>query len=81
MAKTFLQAADEILRSAEGPLTAREITERALAQGLLTTHGRTPDQTMLSKLYKAAQSGKVQRVYEAGLTRARRGTVRWLPAD
>jgi hypothetical protein len=81
MAKTFLQAADEILRAAEGPLTAREITERALARGVVTTHGITPDRTMLSKLYKAAASGRVQRVHEPGLKRARRGTVRWLPAD
>jgi predicted NUDIX family phosphoesterase len=46
----FLQAAHEVLRITKQPLTALEIVEAAKARGLLRTLGKTPGQTMKSKL-------------------------------
>lgn len=43
---TFLQAAIEVLRQTERPLSIAEITRLALEQGLIETMGRTPRQTM-----------------------------------
>ena len=43
---TFLDAAAEILKRAEEPLHYRELTRRALAQGLVQTEGRTPEATL-----------------------------------
>ena len=46
----FLKAAYEVLHITKKPLTAPEIVEGARARGLLKTSGRTPEQTMKSKL-------------------------------
>jgi predicted NUDIX family phosphoesterase len=46
----FLKAAYEVLGTANEPLSASEITERAIAKGLLKSIGKTPAQTMKSKL-------------------------------
>jgi len=46
----FLQAAYVVLRDAAEPLSAADITDRALARGLLVSSGQTPAQTMKSKL-------------------------------
>lgn len=46
----FLEAAYEVLREARSPLSAKDITSRALDQGLLQSQGKTPSQTMKSKL-------------------------------
>ena len=48
---TFLEAALEILKQAGQPLHYTEITERALAAGLVDTRGQTPEATMGSRLY------------------------------
>ena len=47
----FLNAAYEVLRKAEHPLNYIEITNRALAEGLISTRGQTPEATMGSRLY------------------------------
>lgn len=47
----FLDAAYEILKQAGEPLHFVEITNRALAAGLLDTKGKTPDASMGSRLY------------------------------
>lgn len=47
---TFHKAAHEILTRAGQPLHYREITERALAQGLMETSGKTPAATMSARL-------------------------------
>ncbi len=49
----FLDAAFQILREAAVPLTAAEITGRALERGLIPSTGQTPSQTMKSKLSTA----------------------------
>ncbi len=57
---TFLEAAYEILKQVGQPLHYREITERALALGFITTTGKTPEATMnaqLSTSIKRAQEG------------------------
>jgi len=46
----FTKAAYEVLKREKRPLTAREIAEIAVKDGLLRTSGRTPWQTMKSKL-------------------------------
>ncbi len=47
----FLDAAFQVLTSAETPLHYAEIAKRALADDILTTSGLTPDATMASRLY------------------------------
>jgi hypothetical protein len=74
---TFLEAAEAVLRSARRPLTTREIVELALEKGLLNPRGKTPEATMSAALYGAPPGGAIQRDYEPGLARARRGSVRW----
>jgi predicted NUDIX family phosphoesterase len=46
----FLKAAYQILKTNGTPLTAKEITSAAIEDNLLESHGRTPSQTMKSKL-------------------------------
>lgn len=46
----FLSAAYKVLQGEKRPLTAREITAVAISRGLLKTQGKTPWQTMKSKL-------------------------------
>lgn len=48
---TYLQAAIEVLRGAERPLSASEIAERATARGLIHPGGSTPAATMGARLY------------------------------
>jgi len=49
----FEEAAARVLRRARGPLTVREITERAISTGLITPSGRTPDKSMYSIIRRA----------------------------
>lgn len=46
----FLQSAYQVLRKQGQPLTAQEITDAAIGDGLLSTEGKTPAQTMKAKL-------------------------------
>ena len=48
--KTYLDAAEVVLSEVEEPLSPREITVRAVEAGVLVTNGKTPWQTMKSKL-------------------------------
>ncbi len=48
---TYLDAAYTILKRANKPLHYREITRRALAEGLIQPRGLTPEATMGSRLY------------------------------
>lgn len=47
---SYLVAAKTVLGEFDTPLSAQEITERALVLGLIQTNGRTPSHTMKSKL-------------------------------
>lgn len=48
---TYLDAAYHILHQAGQPLRYEEITDRALAQQLISPQGLTPEATMASRLY------------------------------
>lgn len=48
---SFKEAAIKILEQAEEPLSAREITDIALGDGLIETSGATPEATMAAQLY------------------------------
>src|SRR5437879_130063 len=49
-------AALQVLRSAGHPLTAREITDRAVEGALIRPRGKTPHATMGAKLYVWARN-------------------------
>jgi hypothetical protein len=48
---TYYQAAIEVLRTAQRPLSAREIADQALERGLIRTHGKTPEASIRAALY------------------------------
>src|SRR5215475_11675350 len=63
---TFYEAALRVLEAAGQPLTSVEITERSIAQGLLSHVGKTPEQTMLSRLAAMARRARDRRVTVTG---------------
>ncbi len=52
---TFTEAAIEILRRAGNPLSVKQITEQAIAAGLLSHVGQTPEATMGARLLAMAK--------------------------
>lgn len=79
---TYFEAALQILRSAQKPLTTREITERALERGLIVSHGKTPIATMGAVLYgRLGTDNQLVKTEDRGPARAKRGTVRWTIRD
>ncbi|MGQ0508645.1 MAG: HTH domain-containing protein [Myxococcaceae bacterium] len=59
---TFYEAALRILESAGRPLHFQEITEKSIAENLLSHVGKTPEQTMLSRLAAMARRTRDRRV-------------------
>ncbi|MBL7197650.1 MAG: winged helix-turn-helix domain-containing protein [Candidatus Omnitrophica bacterium] len=51
MKNSFVQVAIEILKGSKRPLMPKEITDIALKNNLLKTHGKTPDATMGARIY------------------------------
>jgi hypothetical protein len=77
---TYLDAALAVLKTAQRPLTAREIAAEAIRRGLLKPAGKTPEATMSAALYtrsEPATGQRLKRIFEPGPNRARRGSVRW----
>jgi HB1, ASXL, restriction endonuclease HTH domain len=75
---TYYEAAIEILRSAQHPLTSREITDRALEKRLITPHGKNPYSAMSARLHlKALNDQELVKIETPGNRRAKRGSVRW----
>jgi hypothetical protein len=75
---TYFEAALQVLKSSQEPLTTREITERALERGLVVSPGKTPHRTMAAALYGRLSAGtQLVKIQTPGRTRAKRGTVRW----
>jgi hypothetical protein len=77
---TYFEAAVAVLRVSKRPMSAREIIDEAIAQGLLDPSGKTPVATLSARLYchvRDAPEPVIERHAEAGPTRARRGSVRW----
>ena len=74
---TYLDAAYQILQHAGQPLRYEEITERALAQQLISPQGLTPEATMASRLYTdTLQEGSRFTRVSKGVF----GLVDWQPA-
>jgi predicted type IV restriction endonuclease len=75
---TYYQAALRILRSAGRPLTTREITDLAVAEGLIAPTGKTPHASMARVLYLRVRTDPdLVKVVEPGVADARRSSVRW----
>ncbi len=75
---TYYEAALQVLRSVQRPLTTREITAQAVERGLIAPDGKTPEATMSAKLYMALRNdSELVKLEEPGKKRARPGTVRW----
>ncbi len=74
---TYLDAAYHILQQAHQPLRYEEITERALAQQLISPQGLTPEATMASRLYTDTlqEGSRFTRVDKGAF-----GLVDWRPA-
>jgi hypothetical protein len=76
----FVDAAIAVLKRAGRPMTTDEITETAIAHGLLAPTGKTPSLSMRSALYVEVRDNEVSpivKLYEPGTQRARRKSVRW----
>jgi hypothetical protein len=75
----FLQAGMAVLAQKRRPMSAREVVEVALEQGLLKTRGSTPAATMSAAFYRenVRPDSRVRKIAEAGPIRARAGTVQW----
>lgn len=76
---SFLEAAITIMRASDRELTTSQITDDALARGLIQTNGQTPTASMSAALYRAVKSGNpfIERVAIPGRQRAERNSVRW----
>jgi hypothetical protein len=77
---TYIEAAIAVLKARGKPMTAKEITEQVLRQGMIRSAGKTPLATMSAELYtytRDAKSPVIRRDYQPGLRRAVRGSVRW----
>jgi len=76
----YIDSARAVLHRTRRALTAREIVEAALSAGLLHPGGKTPEATMSAALYthiREVPGSEIVRVHEPGVSRARRGSVRW----
>lgn len=78
MSMTYYQAALQVLRVAECPLTVREITAIAVERGLISPKGKTPHATMAAELYlRAPKDQHLVKLGSPGGRRAKWGSVRW----
>jgi HB1, ASXL, restriction endonuclease HTH domain len=77
---TYLEAAIAVLKSARRPLTAAELPSAAIDTGLLRPAGSTPKATMRAMLYGRIAKDpnrRLQRQFQPGSIRVKRGSVRW----
>jgi hypothetical protein len=75
---TYYEAALEVLRSAQHPLTIREITDEAIERGLIAPRGSSPQNTMSAVLYvRARNNSALSRTGEMGKHGSVPGSVRW----
>lgn len=74
----YYEAAIEVLKAAERPLTAREITDQAMERGLITSNGKTPVATMDAVLYVRLRGHPdLIKLEDRVDGRLKRGSVRW----
>ncbi len=75
---TFWQMSEKVLAHANQAMTTREILQQAINSGLIVTKGKTPLATLRATLYtRSNRDPRLERVFEQGSTRAKRGSVRW----
>ncbi len=83
-AMSFTDAAEKILERSPDrkPLTAKEITNRAIKQRLISTQGRTPDATMYAAIYQECQrrGRRGEPLRFERLPKSRVGLRKWQPA-
>lgn len=80
----YFEVALTVLKGAKRPMTAQEIIDKAVAEGLLRPKGKTPQATLSARLYVYVRDHPkpvIERHAEPGPTRARRGSVRWSLRD
>src|SRR5579871_740915 len=63
---TFYEAALRVLESSGRPLHVNDITQQSISQNLLSHVGKTPEQTMLSRLVAMARRPRDRRVIVTG---------------
>lgn len=63
---SFRKAAEQILKTADEPLSAQEIAEQALQQGILSSEGKTPEATMAAQLYVDIKENKKTKFKKVG---------------
>ena len=75
---TYYEAAIEVLRAANAPLTVQEITVQAIEKGLIRPSGKTPVATMTAVLYlRLPNDPDLVKLGDRVNTRAKAGSVRW----
>jgi hypothetical protein len=75
---TYYDAALQILRSAQQPLTTRQITDLAITKGLISQPGKTPDRSMARVLYlRVRNDPELVKIEDPGDGKAKYGSVRW----
>jgi hypothetical protein len=74
----YHEAAIEVLKAAERPLTVQEITDQAIEGGLITPSGKTPAATMRATLYARLRNDPdLIKLEDRGDKRAKPSSVRW----
>lgn len=63
---SFKEAALKILKEADEPLSAKEITKIALSEGMIETLGDTPEATMAAKLYTDISNNSSSKLKKVG---------------
>ena len=63
---SFKKAAEYILKNSDEPLSAQEIAEQALEQGILSSEGKTPEATMAAQLYVDINKNKKTKFKKVG---------------
>lgn len=63
---SFKEAALKILKDADEPLSAKEITKIAISEGLIETIGDTPEATMAAKLYTDINNNESSKLIKVG---------------
>jgi hypothetical protein len=75
---TYYEAALQVLRSIQRPLTTQEITDQAVKRGLIAPRGKTPHATMSAALYAGARNDpELVKLGTPVNVRAKPGSVRW----
>jgi hypothetical protein len=75
---TYYEAALEVLRSAQHPLTLREIADAAIERRLITPRGSNPLNTMGAVLYRQGRENpNLIRTGAPETGRAKPNSVRW----